>query len=207
MPPTNWVSTYGPPSRRSNRVNELKVWHWIMMTTASPRIQSRNGNRFTENPGRRFPSGGLDYIRQGSRMRDRFPVFPHSLQVQSHRLPHPALSKFQRSARCDTPRKVRNVSAVPGLGLGVNRGVLGVFHVHYFRPACLRMLFNVPGSTSSLRWPAMVTRPGFLGCLYWRWLLPVPGSIAQPAFSLRVMMSRTFMISPPVVPRRGGCRT
>src|ERR1035441_8839917 len=50
MPPTNWVSTYGPPSRRSNRVNELKVWHWIMMTTASPRIQSRNGNRFTEKP-------------------------------------------------------------------------------------------------------------------------------------------------------------
>src|SRR5450631_2318899 len=49
MPPMNWVSTYGPPSRKSNRVNELKVWHWIMMTTASPRIQSRNGNRFRDN--------------------------------------------------------------------------------------------------------------------------------------------------------------
>src|ERR1017187_3715462 len=50
MPPTNCVRTYGPPSCRSTRVNELKVWHWIMMTTASPRIQSRKGNRFTSRP-------------------------------------------------------------------------------------------------------------------------------------------------------------
>src|SRR5438094_1168611 len=47
IPPTNWESTYGPPSRRSMRANELKAWHWIMMTTASPRIQSRKGNLFT----------------------------------------------------------------------------------------------------------------------------------------------------------------
>src|ERR1039458_8418816 len=29
------------------RASELKTWHWIMMTTASPRIQSRKGNLFT----------------------------------------------------------------------------------------------------------------------------------------------------------------
>src|SRR5690349_4881089 len=29
------------------RVKELKAWHWIMMITAKPRIQSRKGNRFT----------------------------------------------------------------------------------------------------------------------------------------------------------------
>jgi hypothetical protein len=32
------------------RAKELNTWHWIMMTTASPRIQSRKGNRFTNNP-------------------------------------------------------------------------------------------------------------------------------------------------------------
>src|SRR5471030_764507 len=47
IPPTNWESTYALPSRRSIRVNELNAWHWIMMTTAKPRIQSRKGNLFT----------------------------------------------------------------------------------------------------------------------------------------------------------------
>ena len=50
MPPTNCDMTYGPPSRTSRRVKELKVWHWIMTTTARPRIQSRKGNRFTKRP-------------------------------------------------------------------------------------------------------------------------------------------------------------
>src|SRR6266568_6442994 len=63
----------------------------------------------------RFPSGGLDFIRLGGGVRDRFPIFAHSPQVQRYRLPHAALGKFQRSARCDTPRKVRNVGTVPGV--------------------------------------------------------------------------------------------
>src|ERR1019366_5388196 len=74
-------------------------------------------------------SGGLDFIRLGGGLWNRFPVFPHPLQVQGYRLPHAALGKFQRSASGNTPRKVRNVGAVPGLGLGVDRGVFGAFHV------------------------------------------------------------------------------
>src|ERR1019366_9538351 len=94
-----------------------------------------------------FPSGGLDFIRLGGGVRDRFPVFPHSLHVQGYRLPHAALGKLQRSARCDTPRQVRNVGAVPGVGLGVDRGVFGVLHV-----ICARTpgVHAVLGSTSRL---------------------------------------------------------
>src|SRR5579864_9197869 len=47
MPPTNCDSTYPPLCRRSMRVKELNAWHWIMIITARPRVQSRKGNRFT----------------------------------------------------------------------------------------------------------------------------------------------------------------
>jgi RecB family endonuclease NucS len=40
----------------------------------------------------------------------------------------------------------------------------------------------------------MVTRPGFTGCLYWRWLLPVPESIAQPSFSIRLETEAAFVL-------------
>ena len=49
MPPTNCDRTYPPLWRKSCLVNELKLWHWIMITTARPRAQSRNGSRFTRN--------------------------------------------------------------------------------------------------------------------------------------------------------------
>nr|CAP48460.1 putative integron gene cassette protein [uncultured bacterium] len=36
---------------------------------------------------------------------------------------------------------------------------------HLFIPACLNILFNVPGAKSSFCFPATVTRPGFSKCL------------------------------------------
>src|SRR5579884_1029079 len=60
MPPTNCVRTYPLASCRSRRVNELKAWHWIMITTASPRVQSRKGYRFTE----KIAIPGYDSVRQ-----------------------------------------------------------------------------------------------------------------------------------------------
>ena len=41
--------------------------------------------------------------------------------------------------------------------------------LHFFKPACLRILSNVLGAKSSLALPPMVTRPGFVACLNWRW--------------------------------------
>src|SRR5262245_34275984 len=60
------------------------------------------------------------------------------------------------------------------------------------RPACFKMLFKVPGATSSDGLPATVTRPGFLGCLYWRWL-PRVATRNQPSASISLTTSRTFM--------------
>ena len=47
------------------------------------------------------------------------------------------------------------------------------------------MLFNVPGATSSLGLPGTVTRPGFTGCLYCRWLPRVATRNQPLACSIR----------------------
>src|SRR5437870_10592218 len=60
------------------------------------------------------------------------------------------------------------------------------------KPACFKMLFRVPGATSSDSLPATVTRPGFLGCLYCRWL-PLVATRNQPSASISLITSRTFM--------------
>src|SRR4029078_4297406 len=53
-------------------------------------------------------------------------------------------------------------------------------YVHFFSPACLRMLFIVAGARSSLGLPEIVTRPLFVGCLNWR-CLPPPSSVKSAA--------------------------
>ena len=53
------------------------------------------------------------------------------------------------------------------------------------------MLLSVPGAKSCDGLPAMVTRPGFLGCLYCRWL-PRVATCSQPSASINSMASRTF---------------
>src|SRR5215510_8679394 len=60
------------------------------------------------------------------------------------------------------------------------------------KPACFKMLFKVPGATSSDGLPATVTPPGFLGCLYWRWL-PRVATRNQPSASISLITSRTFV--------------
>ena len=57
-------------------------------------------------------------------------------------------------------------------------------------PACRRMLFSVPGARSSFGCPATVTRPGFVGCLYCRWL-PFWATMIQPSSSIIRRTSRT----------------
>lgn len=60
----------------------------------------------------------------------------------------------------------------------------GVLHCSFLsRPACFQMLFRVPDARSALGLPATVTRPGFSGCLNWRWL-PFVECSDQPAPSI-----------------------
>ena len=65
-----------------------------------------------------------------------------------------SLDFVARVARCDTTRNIWRVCGETGLGLLDDNQVL-----HGFKPACLRMLFNVPGATSSPGLPATVTSP------------------------------------------------
>lgn len=64
--------------------------------------------------------------------------------------------------------------------------------VHYFKPACFRMLFSVPGASSSFECPGTVTSPFLSACLYCRWL-PRVLTIYQPARSICFTISRTFI--------------
>jgi len=64
--------------------------------------------------------------------------------------------------------------------------------IAHFNPACLRILFCVPGARSSLGFPAIVTTPFFLSCLYCRWL-PRVRSRYQPSSSMSLIIARTFI--------------
>jgi hypothetical protein len=49
------------------------------------------------------------------------------------------------------------------------------------------MLRSSPGGKSRLGLPAMVTRPGLVGCLYWRWL-PRMATSTHPSVSMILMI-------------------
>ncbi len=97
------------------------------------------------------------------------------------------------ACRGDTSRKVWNVGRVAGrCRLDNDR----VFHAlsPVSSPACLRILFQVPGAKSLLIRPAIVTVPGFSGCWYCRWL-PRVRARYQPFATRRRIASLTFAIA------------
>ena len=111
--------------------------------------------------------------------------------MQLDGLPHFGQDGLFGICQCDTARQIwapRAISAVAGsldhdrvAGHGVLRSSL----------ACLRMLRSVPGGNSALGLPTIVTRPGFSGCLYCRWL-PAVLTRYQPSASISLIISRTF---------------
>lgn len=112
-------------------------------------------------------SGCRDVFGDGARLGNRVSVFPHAGQVHLNGFAHQLGSFFHGGASGDASWKVRNVRAVATSGLFEQNGVS-----HHFNPACFRMLFRVFGSRSIEGWPAIVTRPFLVGCLYWQWLPP-----------------------------------
>jgi len=66
-----------------------------------------------------------------------------------------AFGFLNRRAGGDAARQIRHMGGVVGRGLFNDDGVAhGVFQFPYFfQPACLKMLFNVPGGNSSLGLP------------------------------------------------------
>lgn len=67
-------------------------------------------------------------------------------------------------------------------------------------PACLSMLRKVSSFKSSDGFPATVTLPGSLGCLYCRWL-PLVLTSTQPALSSNRITSATFILPVRIVLR------
>ena len=77
------------------------------------------------------------------------------------------LNKFQSLVSSfrhgDTTWQIRNMRPKTSFALFNHDGI---FHIHtYFKPACFRMLFRVPGGISMLDFPDTVTVPDFVGCL------------------------------------------
>jgi len=115
-------------------------------------------------------------------------MLSEAIDMQLNSFTNQPLDPSQRFARGHTTGQVRHISAIPSPGLFVNDCI---FHFR-LSPACLRTLFKVPRGISSEGCPATVTVPGFLECLYWRWL-PRVLSRYQPSSSMNLMTSRTFM--------------
>jgi hypothetical protein len=121
------------------------------------------------------------------RLRNRISICAHRGKVHLDCLLHPLPGQIECPAGRDAPREVRDIGAISCTSSLVNHCVL-----HRFSPACLRMLFSVPGATSSAGCPAIVTLPGLMACLYYRWLPSRPTS-RQPSRSTSLMTSRTFI--------------
>jgi hypothetical protein len=84
-------------------------------------------------------------------------VLAHALEVELHRFANKLLYFIQCCTGDSKPRKIRRVRPPTCGRLLVDNQI---FH---FSPACLRILFNVPGGKSTDGCPATVTVPGFAG--------------------------------------------
>ena len=106
--------------------------------------------------------------------------------MKRNRVLHLSLDIVASTAGRNATRKVGRVRGVAGRGLLDDDQIL-----HGFNPDCLRILFNVPGATSSLRFPATVTRPGLVACLNCR-CEPRCRTTDQPSSSSILRTSRIF---------------
>lgn len=89
------------------------------------------------------------------------PVGLEPLYVELDRFVDERRQFLTRFAGGDAARQVRHVGSKTRRALLYHYQILHV-RPHFFRPACLRMLPNVPGGTSTLGLPDTVTVPGFV---------------------------------------------
>jgi hypothetical protein len=135
-------------------------------------------------------SSNLNILRRGGRFRQRVTPFPHGGDVQIHSFADKLKGLFSRFPDNCATWQIRYVRAKTVFALFDNHKIC-----HWgcgpFNPACLRMLFSVPGGTSRLGLPATVTVPGLTECVYCRWLPAVLASL-QPSCSSSLITSRNF---------------
>ena len=114
---------------------------------------------------RRVTSLRGDFHISGIRVgwRNTQPFEAHTFQVELDGFLHMLFDFFARLPGRNAAFQIRRIRRVPGVSFFDDDKIFS----HGFKPACFRMLFKVPGASSSLRLPGMVTSPGLVGCLYW----------------------------------------
>jgi hypothetical protein len=119
-------------------------------------------------------------------MRDGHALGLEAVEMKRNRAFHLSLDFVARIPGGDATRNVRPVCGEAGLGLLDDDEIL-----YGFNPACLRMLFNVPGATSSPGLPTTLTSPGLVACLNYR-CDPRCRATDQPSSSSILTTSRIF---------------
>ena len=137
----------------------------------------------------------VDVRRGTARLRNSQALGFEAVEMKRNRALHLPLDFFARAPGRDATRQVRRVCGEAGLRLLNDDQIL-----HGFNPACLRMLFNVPGATSSPGLPATVTSPGFVACLNCR-CDPRCRTTDQPS-SLQLLHDVADLHIDIIVPRR-----
>ncbi len=112
----------------------------------------------------------------------------HALYMKSDGMSHIPFYLFLIGPRSYTTRQIRRKCRIASFSF------LNYDQIFHFSPACLSTLFNVPGASSSLCFPANVTSPFLALCLYWRWL-PLVLTMNQPSFSIILATSLSFTCS------------
>ena len=91
-----------------------------------------------------------------TRRRDRFSRTAQAVEVEFNGVVHFAFDTVSRLARGDTAGEIGRIGGIAGRSFFNDDQVPA-----HFNPACLRILFCVPGARSSLGFPAIVTTPFF----------------------------------------------
>ena len=127
----------------------------------------------------------------GRRPRNRIPVRAQVVDVQRDCFSHQTDAFVIRVAGGHTTRQIRAPSSVSAVVTPLYDHRVSAQRRLHSMPACLRMLFSVPGGNVALGLPAIVVVPGLTAGRNCRWL-PVTRSRYQPSASMILIISLTF---------------
>src|SRR5881394_1193590 len=107
----------------------------------------------------RLLGSDFDVVDAPRRLRNWHAVIAHPFEMELNRLADGLLGRFHARSGRDTAGKIRHVCGKITARVLDHGRVAHEVHL-CLRPACLRILFGVPGAKSSLSLPGSVTRPG-----------------------------------------------
>ena len=91
------------------------------------------------------------------------PVLLETLEMKFNRLSDQRQNFIFRLGCGDAPGQIRHVRAIRSQSLFNDNEISHGSHFSFFKPACFKALFSVPGGISMLGFPATVTVPDFVG--------------------------------------------